>query len=175
MRNVEIKARVHDLNGICKIAQELSGSKPQLIRQDDTFYNVRDGRLKLRIYEDCSGTLVRYSRDEEDGPKLSDYELFPFSANESDKMKLLDEMMKKCLGVFGRVVKERQLFMVGQTRIHIDTVEDLGHFMELEVVLRPEQSLEEGTNIAKELQMKLGVKDEDLINCAYVDLLNRKC
>lgn len=64
--------------------------------------------------------------------------------------------------------------MVGQTRVHIDTVRDLGNFMELEVVLRPEQSLEEGQAIAKDLQAKLGVKDEDLIECAYVDLLDMK-
>lgn len=64
--------------------------------------------------------------------------------------------------------------MVGQTRVHIDTVKDLGSFMELEVVLRPEQSTEEGQAIAKDLQDKLGVKDEDLIDCAYVDLLDKK-
>ena len=64
--------------------------------------------------------------------------------------------------------------MVDQTRIHIDTVQDLGNYMELEVVLRPEQTLEEGQAIARDLQTKLGVKDEDLIECAYVDLLDKK-
>lgn len=64
--------------------------------------------------------------------------------------------------------------MVDQTRIHIDTVQDLGHFMELEVVLRPEQTVEDGQDIAKKLQTKLGVHDEDLIECAYVDLLDKK-
>lgn len=64
--------------------------------------------------------------------------------------------------------------MVGQTRIHIDTVTDLGHFMELEVVLQPEQTIAEGQHIAQLLQVKLEVKDEDLINCAYMDLLEMK-
>lgn len=64
--------------------------------------------------------------------------------------------------------------MVGQTRVHIETVQDLGHFMELEVVLRPEQTVEEGQDIAKELKTKLGVDDGDLIECAYVDLLAAK-
>lgn len=64
--------------------------------------------------------------------------------------------------------------MVGQTRVHIDTVKGLGHFMELEVVLRPEQTTAEGEDIARDLQLKLGVKDGDLIQCAYVDLLDRK-
>lgn len=64
--------------------------------------------------------------------------------------------------------------MVGQTRIHIDTVADLGHFMELEVVLQPEQNLAEGEVIAQLLQEKLKVKDEDLIDCAYMDMLEKK-
>lgn len=65
----------------------------------------------------------------------------------------------------------RKLYMVGQTRIHIDTVKDLGHFMELEVVLAPEQTVEDGQKIASELQKKLGVQNEDLIDNAYVDML----
>lgn len=66
------------------------------------------------------------------------------------------------------------LYIVGQTRVHIDNVQDLGHFMELEVVLQPEQTLEDGQIIARDLQQKLGVKDEDLITCAYMDLLREK-
>ncbi|XP_047039466.1 uncharacterized protein LOC124644255 [Helicoverpa zea] len=174
MRNVEIKAKITDYDNICKIAQELSGGPAKIINQDDTFYKVNEGRLKMRIYEDSSATLVRYDRSDEGGPKLSNYELLDFSVEEKEKAKLLDDMLKKCLGIRGRVVKERKLFMVDQTRIHIDTVEDLGNYMELEVVLRPEQTLEEGQAIARDLQNKLGVKDEDLIECAYVDLLDKK-
>ncbi|XP_063543960.1 uncharacterized protein LOC134752260 [Cydia strobilella] len=174
MRNVEIKARITDYENICKVAAELSQSEGTVIKQDDTFYRVNDGRLKMRFYADSSATLVRYDRDNDGGPKLCNYELLEFSANESEKALLLDSMLRKCLGARGRVVKERKLFMVGQTRVHIDTVQDLGHFMELEVVLRPEQTLEEGQAIARDLQTKLGVKDEDLIECAYVDLLDKK-
>lgn len=63
------------------------------------------------------------------------------------------------------------MFLIGQTRIHIDKVEDLGNFMELEVVLNQCQTFEDGQQIAKDLQSKLEVKDEDLIDCAYIDLL----
>ncbi|KAJ8705686.1 hypothetical protein PYW08_012732 [Mythimna loreyi] len=174
MRNVEIKAKITDYENICKVAEELSGGPPKIINQDDTFYKVNEGRLKMRHYADSSATLVRYDRADEGGPKMSNYELLEFSVNECVKAKLLDEMLKKCLGIRGRVVKERKLYMVAQTRIHIDTVEDLGHYMELEVVLRDDQTLEEGQAIARDLQNKLGVKDEDLIECAYVDLLDKK-
>ncbi|XP_047542254.1 uncharacterized protein LOC125074841 [Vanessa atalanta] len=173
MRNVEIKAKVNDFDEICKIAEGLSGAPPTIIHQNDTFYKVNTGRLKLRVYADESATLVRYDRDDEQGPKLSNYDLLEFSMNESAKIKTLDDIMKKCLGVRGKVVKERRLYMVDQTRIHIDKVDGLGNFMELEVVLHPEQTLEDGQAIAKDLQMKLGVKDNDLIDCAYVDLLDK--
>ncbi|KAF9812355.1 hypothetical protein SFRURICE_005466 [Spodoptera frugiperda] len=135
MRNVEIKAKITDYENICKVANELSGGPPTIIKQDDTFYNVQEGRLKMRTYADSSATLVRYDRDDIEGPKLSNYD---------------------------------KLYMVGQTRVHIDTVEDLGHFMELEVVLRPEQTLEDGQAIAQDLRTKLGVKEDDLIDCAYL-------
>lgn len=107
MRNVEIKAKITDYENICKVAQELSGGPPTILNQDDTFYKVHEGRLKMRIYADSSATLVRYDRADEGGPKLSNYELLDFSVNESVKAKLLDEMLKKCLGIRGRVVKER--------------------------------------------------------------------
>ncbi|CAG9574905.1 unnamed protein product [Danaus chrysippus] len=174
MRNVEIKAVVHDMEKICKIAEELSGGPPEIIHQDDTFYKTNNGRLKMRIYADKSATLVRYSRSDVSGPKLSDYDLLEFSNNETETIKQLDDILRKCMGARGRVVKERKLYMVGQTRVHIDKVEDLGDFMEIEVVLCPEQTLEEGQDIAKDIQTKLGVRDEDLIQCAYVDLLEKK-
>lgn len=68
----------------------------------------------------------------------------------------------------------RVLFMVGQTRIHIDMVEDLGNFLELEVVLEAEQTLEDGKKIACDLQNKLGISEGDLIDCAYLDMLLNK-
>ncbi|CAH2108945.1 unnamed protein product [Euphydryas editha] len=174
MRNVEIKARVHDFKTIRILAEKLSGAPPTIIYQNDTFYNVNTGRLKLRRYGDGSATLVRYDREDEQGPKLSSYDLLDFSVNDTDQIKTLDNMMKKCLGVRGKVLKERIIYMVGPTRIHLDKVEDLGDFMELEVLLNSEQTFEDGQTIAKTLQNLLGVKDEDLISGAYVDLLDKK-
>ncbi|XP_053608510.1 uncharacterized protein LOC128674157 [Plodia interpunctella] len=174
MRNVEIKARITDYDKICNVAEDLSGGPATVIIQDDTFYHVNSGRLKMRFYGDSSATLVRYDREDTPEAKQSDYDLVQFSVRDSEKARDLDNILRKCLGAKGRVVKERKLYMVGQTRIHIDAVQDLGHFMELEVVLRPEQTVEEGRAIARDLQIKLGIKNEDLIDCAYVDLLGQK-
>ncbi|XP_013139275.1 PREDICTED: uncharacterized protein LOC106103906 [Papilio polytes] len=173
MRNIEIKAKVHNVEEICKKAAELSGSSCIIIKQDDVFYKVNDGRLKMRKFPNSAAVLVRYSRDDEEGPKLSNYDLLEFSPVESKKAEQLDNILQKCLGIRGRVIKERKLYLVGQTRIHIDNVKGLGNFMELEVVLKPDQSVEEGEAIAKDLQNKLGVKNEDLIKGAYMDLLEK--
>jgi predicted adenylyl cyclase CyaB len=60
---------------------------------------------------------------------------------------------------------------VDQTRIHCDHVDGLGDFVELEVVLEDGQDEESGVKVAEELMGKLGVKKEDLVSGAYVDLL----
>lgn len=83
-------------------------------------------------------------------------------------------MLDKALSSVGIVKKIRRLFIVDQTRIHVDEVEGLGNFMELEVTLTPDQSVEEGEKIAVSLMKALGVDKEDLISGAYTDLLKNK-
>jgi predicted adenylyl cyclase CyaB len=76
-------------------------------------------------------------------------------------------------GVRGVVRKTRYLFMIGQTRVHLDEVENLGTFAELEVVLRPGQSDAEGREIAESLLPHLGIQQEDLIEGAYIDWMEK--
>ncbi|KAG7454330.1 hypothetical protein MATL_G00258550 [Megalops atlanticus] len=164
--NVEIKAAVRNLKFLIQRAKELSRSEGTLIRQQDTFFNVQKGRLKLRNLMDGTGQLIFYERPDVDGPKLSNYSIS--LTNDPDG---LTRVLSDALGVKGVVKKERHLYMVGQTRVHVDTVEGLGHFMELEVVMKDGQSAEEGEAIAHHLMEELGVKKEDLIVGAYMDLL----
>ena len=88
--------------------------------------------------------------------------------------KALLSILEATLGRIGVVKKVRTLYMVGQTRIHLDQVDGLGDFLELEVVLRADQSDEEGPDIASHLMRELGVDDTQLIAEAYIDLLHRK-
>jgi predicted adenylyl cyclase CyaB len=81
------------------------------------------------------------------------------------------EILTKTLGKIGVVKKNRTLYLVGQTRVHIGRVEDLGDFLELEIVLRPEQSEAEGKDIAESLLLRFGIDRQQLIGEAYVDLL----
>ena len=49
---------------------------------------------------------------------------------------------------------------------------NLGNFIELEVVLKTDQDFEEGISIAKEIIETLGINDKDLIKGSYIDLIN---
>ncbi|CAK6974532.1 uncharacterized protein LOC115595801 isoform X1 [Scomber scombrus] len=164
--NVEIKAKVSDVKEFGKKAAELSQSEGSIIKQHDTFFMCNQGRLKLRDFMDGSGQLIFYERPDTDGPKLSRYSISPTSDPQSLRVVLSDS-----LGVKGEVRKERRLFLIGQTRVHLDTVEGLGHYMELEVVMRPEQSVEDGQQVAEHLMEQLGVSKESLVTGAYMDLI----
>ncbi len=167
-RNVEIKAGVADGDRIRAVAEEIADSGPELIEQDDTFFNCVKGRLKLRKLDESHGELIHYSRPDACDPTACDYAIFRTSEPE-----MLCEMLGEALGVRGEVRKRRTLYMCGQTRIHLDEVEGLGEFVELEVVLTDEQSIADGTAIAASLMEKLGISEEDLLDVAYVDMIER--
>lgn len=167
--NVEIKARVHDPAGLRERAEQLSDTPVELLLQDDTFFFVRKGRLKLRVLAPDRGQLVYYEREDRAGPKSSYYLVAPTPDPAS-----LHAALAAALGVRGVVRKRRWLYMIGQTRVHLDDVEDLGAFMELEVVLMTGQSAEEGQAIATDLMARLGIAPEDLIEGAYLDLLEAR-
>jgi len=167
--NMEIKARAGDFPRLEEAARNLSDTPVELIHQEDTFFIISRGRLKLRKFPDGSGELIFYERDDEPGPAQSEYHLSRVKDASS-----LEDVLAKALGVLGQVRKTRRLFLAGQTRIHLDRVEGLGDFLELEVVLRPGQSPEEGAGIARDLLDRLGIRKEDLIGRAYIDLLLEK-
>ena len=164
--NIEIKARLPDLEAVKARAEALSDAPVEVIPQEDTFFNVPRGRLKLRELAPDRAQLVYYERGDVAGPKRSDYILAGTSEPAA-----LKAALSAALGVRGVVRKRRYLYLAGQTRIHLDEVEGLGTFMELEVVLRPGQTDAEGQVIAEGLLGKLGVKESDLIEGAYMDLI----
>jgi predicted adenylyl cyclase CyaB len=167
--NIEIKARVRDFAALQSRAEALSDTPVQIIPQEDTFFNVPKGRLKLRQLGPAHGQLVYYERPDQDGPKRSNY-LLAATADPA----ALKTALTAALGVRGVVRKTRLLYLAGQTRIHLDDVESLGQFMELEVVLEAGQTDTEGQAIAEDLMHKLGVQPSDLLEGAYMDMLEEK-
>ena len=168
-RNIEIKARVGDMAALIVRTATIVDTGPVEIPQDDTFFRCDNGRLKLRVFEDGCGELIFYRRPDADGPKVSFYALSPTASPDS-----LREALTLANGQEGRVVKHRTLFLVGRTRVHLDRVQGLGDYMELEVVLADAETPEAGVREAHELMARLQVPAEALVTGAYHDLLRAR-
>lgn len=164
--NIEIKARIESVDALATKVAALATEGPIEISQDDTFFRCDSGRLKLRTFSEVEGELIFYRRANQQGPKESFYLRSPTSSPES-----LRESLSLACGQVGRVVKHRTLYLCGRTRVHLDRVQGLGHFMELEVVLEGHESSEAGVLEAHNLMEILGIKPSQLIETAYVDLL----
>jgi predicted adenylyl cyclase CyaB len=165
--NIEIKARARNFEDLKSRAEKLSDTPVQVIPQEDTFFKTSQGRLKLRVLPDHA-ELIYYTRPDQDGPKRSDYHI-----TRSHDPENLRRVLELAYGIRGVVKKTRYLYLVGPTRIHVDDVEGLGQFMELEVVMGDGQSDAEGQKIAEGLMASLGVERGDLIDGAYMDLLEK--
>jgi len=164
--NVEWKAQARDPERQRELAECLADGPPQLLEQLDTFFPTAHGRLKLRQLAADRGELIYYERPDQAGPKQSTYSLVA-----TDQPAALGALLAQAMGVRGVVRKRRWLYRVGQTRIHFDEVEGLGAFLEVEVVLQPGQAVSEGERIAEDIRRQLAVRDEDLVEPAYIDLL----
>jgi len=165
-RNIEIKARIESIESLAPKAAAVATEGPIEIAQDDTFFRCESGRLKLRAFSPTSGELIFYRRANEHGPKESFYVRTPTTSPDS-----LRACLALAYGEVGRVVKQRTLYLVGRTRVHLDRVEGLGHYLELEVVLEEDEPVEVGIREAHALLAQLGIEPSQLVETAYVDLL----
>lgn len=167
-RNIEIKARIDSVDALLPRARAIADDGPTEIVQDDTFFPCPNGRLKLRAFSETAGELIFYQRPDRAGPKESFYVI-----SRTPSPNTLREVLSLAYGASGRIRKHRTLFMVGRTRVHLDRVEGLGEFLELEVVLSENETTESGVKVAHELLAKLGISTKQLIVGAYIDLLRQ--
>ncbi|PQO31150.1 adenylate cyclase [Blastopirellula marina] len=167
-RNIEIKARLSQRSELEDRIVPIADSGPIVLEQIDQFYRVPEGRLKLRQINGEHAELIFYCRSESAGPKTSNYSRVPIVHPEQ-----LSQLLTLALEPVGIVKKTRTLYLIGQTRIHLDEVEDLGSYLELEVVLDPSQTETEGEAIALQLMQKLSIDQADLVEGAYIDHLIR--
>jgi predicted adenylyl cyclase CyaB len=165
-RNVEIKARLRDLEATRRLVAGLADGPGQLVEQSDTFFRVEGGRLKLRERSGADAELIYYRRPDAPGPTESQYETV--AVRDAGAMR---ELLAAALGVAGRVHKRRVVYRIGRTRVHLDEVQDLGAFLELEVELTPEEPTDVGVREAMRLMGALGIQEDALVAEAYVDLL----
>lgn len=165
-RNIDVKVRIESVESLAPKVAAIATDGPVEIAQDDTFFRCETGRLKLRAFPDGTGELIFYRRTDERGPKESFYVRSPTASSET-----LREALLQAYGPAGRVRKTRTLYHVGRTRVHLDRVEGLGEFLELEVLLEDDDPVDEGVSEAHALMKTLGIAREQLVEGAYVDLL----
>jgi predicted adenylyl cyclase CyaB len=168
-RNIEIKARITGTEELIPRVQAVADQGPFEIHQDDTYFLCSSGKLKLRAFSEKEGELIYYRRATQPTPKESFYVRAPTTAPGE-----LRDALTLAYGQIGRVQKHRIVFLAGRTRIHLDRVADLGHFLELEVVLEENEPSAAGVGEANDLLSRLGIQPSQLIEGGYLDLLARR-
>jgi adenylate cyclase class IV len=171
-RNIETKVRIEPpdtLDAVRARAEALADGPLEVIAQDDTFFRAPQGRLKLRRFADGRAELIHYERPDTVGARASDYVRVPLA--DAVAADALHAALARACGEHGRVRKTRWLLLRGATRIHLDRVDGLGDFVELEVVLRDGQGDAEGERIARDLMAALGLAERPPIAGAYLDLI----
>lgn len=126
--NIEIKAKCNDHEKIRSILKSRGAILMGTDHQIDTYFKVNRGRLKLR-QGNIENFLIFYERKDKKKPKQSDVILFTSDPNSS-----LKEILLKSLGVLAIVDKQREIYFIENMKFHIDTVKNLGTFMEIEAI-----------------------------------------
>ena len=169
-RNIELKVWC-DAEDHARIIGQLAALGQPIIelRQTDRYYRVREGRLKMRWTDEQSAELIRYDRPDLAGDRLSTYHLLRL---EPDQASFLDELFVQQFGELVPVHKVRELSIVRQTRVHLDRVDGLGHFVELETVLEEGAEAEDAARGEYENVVKLlGLEQLEPVPGSYSDLL----
>ena len=134
-RNIKVKARVKDMDALRSKVEQMATSGPFYLSQEDTFFHMFTGRLKLRTVESKKGEMIYYRRPDTTQPAQSRYFRIPVLLPQ-----LVKGLCSAVLGIKGVARKQRALYLVGSTRVHLDQVEGLGDFIELEVPAPDEES-----------------------------------
>ncbi len=165
-RNWEIKVRCPNLDPVRERAVALGARTCGTLEQVDTFYRASGARLKLRRLGSGQAELIGYRRSDCDDARPSEY----FIAR-TDDPDALAQVLEYALGAVVVVRKRRELYLWRATRIHLDHVDRLGTFIELETVITG-QSDDDATSELQELVRRLGLADLEPIACPYADLLS---
>jgi adenylate cyclase class 2 len=163
---IEIKAKCHEPQQIEQQLKALNARFIGIDHQIDTYFQVPNGRLKLR-QGSIENHLIFYNRNNQAGPKQSNVMLY-----RSPESEMLREILATAIGEKVVVDKYRQIYFIDNVKFHIDTVKNLGSFMEIEAI---DENGTIGTQKLHEQCTKymdlLGVKQEDLIENSYSDLI----
>ena len=166
MRNIELKAKISDLERARRTAESIATERLGTEHQVDTYFHCPHGRLKLRQIDRSPAQLIWYARSDRPAARASDYLVVPISNPET-----LKAALAAALGTRVVVEKRREIFLWHNVRIHLDQVERLGEFIELEAALDPQQDDAVGHARLDELGKLFQIGRDDLVSGSYSDLL----
>jgi adenylate cyclase class IV len=174
-RNIEIKARCGDLAAAEDAARRFGAWRAARLSQEDTYFHVPEGRLKLRRIVDADapgaaparGELIFYRRVDRAEARRSDYALVDLRSDVDGLRRLLADT----LGTVAIVRKERIVYLLESTRIHLDTVDALGDFIEIERVMAAGDSEGAARAEVERIAAALSVRSADLVAASYADLV----
>ncbi len=165
-RIIEIKARCSNPDKIREYLMNHDAFFKGKDHQVDTYFNVPEGRLKLR-QGSIESNLIFYNRSNIAGPKESEVNLYKPNKSEDLKMNLI-----AALGIKVVVDKKREIYFINNVKFHIDSVKDLGSFMEIEAIDETgEFTIEDLRRQCSHYISELGLNSDDFIEKSYSDLL----
>ncbi len=164
--NIEIKARCDNHAEIRKILKSQNADFKGIDHQIDTYFNVKNGRLKLREGT-IENNLIQYTRPNISGPKQSDFALYKTEPNSKLKTLLINS-----LGAMVTVDKQREISYIDNVKFHLDEVKGLGKFVEIEVEGEKNEGAYEKLKAQCDAYLELfKIEEKDLINNSYSDML----
>jgi predicted adenylyl cyclase CyaB len=163
-QNLELKARISSVSEATRIARRLKAKARGVLHQRDIYYLVRSGRLKLRIISKRPAELIFYTRPNKRGSRYSDYVLLPVSNSKST-----NELFTTLFGQKVVVEKKRRLFLLKNSRIHLDEVRGLGAFIEFEVLVK--HGKRQAQKLLEFLTAEFDIKRTATVAVSYSDLI----
>ena len=164
--NIEIKAKSNNHDKVRQILQSRNAESKGTDHQIDTYFNVSHGRLKLRE-GNIEHNLIHYHREDKEGPKQSIVTLYQPQPDST-----LKTILENSIGILTTVDKTREIFFIDNVKFHIDTVKELGTFIEIEAIDRDgsigEETLLEQCNDYMEL---FEISKIDLLAQSYSDMM----
>lgn len=163
---VEIKARTSKHATIRRQLLEQGARFVGTDRQIDTYFNPTEGRLKLREGH-IETNLIFYQRPDQSGPKRSDVLL-----HQPDRPASLKSLLSAALGVRVVVDKQREIYFIDNVKFHLDRVEGLGEFVEIEAIDERNEHTEAELRRKCDRYLSLfGITTDELVEQSYSDLI----
>lgn len=169
MRNLELKVKCNDHTAALSAVKILNANYEGILKQQDVYFDLTPGRLKLRSINNAQHQLIYYKRSNRASAKFSNYYIA-----EITHPKRVERLLKEIYGIKVIVSKTRKLYLWENVRIHIDSVITLGKFIEFEIVCNTKKEEKESHAKMKFLKKIFNISESNILRSSYSDMLNKK-